>query len=487
MRRRARPILAGLLAAAAIAVWAWRLATPRPAPPQLPENLQQLDREVAASIRQAVADVGRDRGDAIRWFELGALYEAHELFQPARECYQQALALRDTEARWWYRLALMCEVLGDLDGAIDAMQRAGERSDSYAPIHWRLSLWLLDRGEAAAAYDAASRAVGLDPADATARLALARVQLQRGEHEDAVALLEALARVPNPNAGYANRLLGQAYLRLGRREDAEAALERGQSGEAQWVDPWQELETSGQGFGAQMDRALALVGRRRINEAIALLEQLRDQKPHDANLLNNLAIVYRMNGRLDDSVRVLEGTLSRHPDFYPAHLSLAIAHLVRSDQRPAAADPLLEQASLHLDRALATNPSYAPAHGVKGDLMVKRGRHEAAIASYLEAARCEPDNPGWLYRAAGVQAKMSRWQDVVATLEPLTERAPHFGEAFFELGRAHAMLGRQQQARAALQRAAELRPGDPRVTEALRRLRPVQTPTRALDGPAPRK
>ena len=117
----------------------------------------------------------------------------------------------------------------------------------------------------------------------------------------------------------------------------------------------------------------------------------------------------------------------------------------------------------------------------------KRGLHEAAIASFQEAARCEPDNPGWLYRAAGVQAQMSRWQEVVATLEPLTERTPHFADAFYELGLAHSMLGRRQQARAALQRAAELRPGDPRVTEALRRLRVVQPPTRALHGPGPRK
>ncbi|MHC4107575.1 MAG: tetratricopeptide repeat protein, partial [Planctomycetota bacterium] len=126
-------------------------------------------------------------------------------------------------------------------------------------------------------------------------------------------------------------------------------------------------------------------------------------------------------------------------------------------------------------------------HGVKGDLLVVRGRHEAAIASYLEAARCDPDNPGWPYRAAGVQAGMSRWQDVVATLEPLTERAPYFAEAFYDLGRAQAMLGRQQQARTALQRAAELRPDDPRIIEALRGLSAAQTPTRALDGPVPRQ
>ncbi|MHC4447004.1 MAG: hypothetical protein ACYSXF_04370, partial [Planctomycetota bacterium] len=59
--------------------------------------------------------------------------------------------------------------------------------------------------------------------------------------------------------------------------------------------------------------------------------------------------------------------------------------------------------------------------------------------------------------------------------------------AFYELGRAQAMLGRRQPARTALQRAAELRPDDPRITEALRGLSAAQTPTQALDGPAPRQ
>ena len=118
MRRSTRAVLAGVLALSAVGVWAWRLSAPSPPAPPTPADLDQLDPEVAGRIQLASAQVSAARTDAARWVNLGKLYEANELYPAARECYQQALALRDVEPRWWYRLAITCVTLGDLDAAI---------------------------------------------------------------------------------------------------------------------------------------------------------------------------------------------------------------------------------------------------------------------------------------------------------------------------------------------------------------------------------
>ncbi len=489
MRRATRYIVVTVLAGAAIAVWAWRLSGPRPPEPRLPAELARFDPDVAAEIRQAAADVSRHRRSAAGWFDLGLLYEAHQLFEAARDCYEQAVTLRRSEPTWWYRLARMCETVGDLNGAITAMDEAAQRTETYAPVHWRLGLWQLERGDLDAAHAAVRRALAIDPDDPRARLALARVHLQRGAYGEAAELLEPLAGSPGRNTAYANQLLGLAYRQIGRHDEAEAALRRGRGGQADWQDRWQVVMlTQRRALGDRLSRARSLVAEGRTNETIALLEQMRRRRPHDANILNNLAIVYRLIGRVDESIEVLEEALSTRPGYYPAHFNLALAYLLKAEQRKGDSSPWLERAAGHLDRALAVNPTYAPAHGGKGDVLRRRGRYDEAIASYLEASRCDPGRPLWRHRIADVQAQLARWQDVIETLAPLAHAASADAEAFFGLAHAFAMLGRRDEARSALLRVAELSPADQRVATALQQLdqQPQPQPQPQPVGPSPR-
>ncbi len=489
MRRSTRAVLAGVLALSAIGVWVWRLSAPAPPAPPTTADLDQLDPEVAGRIQLASAQVSAARTDAARWVNLGKLYEANELYPAARECYQQALALRDVEPRWWYRLAITCVTLGDLDAAIAAMQRATALTD-YAPVHWRLGLWLLERGDDEAAEQALRRATQNDPNDATAWLALARFHLQRAEYRPALVLLERLAGHPGRNTAYAHQLLGVAYRGQGRTEDADAAFRRGQGSEADWGDPWQdEFHQHGEGFGLRMRQAAALAGRGQFRGSIALLEQMQEQKPKDANLVNNLAIVYRESGRLDESIRVLKEVLATTPDFYPSHFNLAVAYLRRADQVDGdAAAALRERAAGHLDRALEVNPSYAPAHAVRGDLLLEYERYHEALASFREASRCDPKSLDWPYRVARVQARLGQWPGVVETLEPLTRRAPTFVAALYGLGEAYLMLEQFDEAQPVLAEAARLRPDDQRIAllleQARARMRPAPGP---LERRAPRR
>src|SRR5207237_1826986 len=141
----------------------------------------------------------------------------------ARDAYAAATAVSGAEAKWWYRLAFVQARSGHMDDAVRNVRRAIDLDGTYAPAHWRLGLWLLDRDDTAGAERAFTRAGELNPSDVSAAAGLARVYLQRGQNQQAADVLErALAK--NPGDRYAMQLLGTAYRRLGRADEAEFAL-----------------------------------------------------------------------------------------------------------------------------------------------------------------------------------------------------------------------------------------------------------------------
>src|SRR4029077_18515771 len=142
-----------------------------------------------------------------------------------------------SEAKWWYRLAAVDSRLGRTGGAISPMRRGIERDPTYAPAFWHLGLWLLDQNQVEGAERAFSRSTEIHPAERAGWIGLARVYLQRDENARAAGLLERLVGAA-PAEGYTLQLLGTAYRRLGRVDEAAAAMQVGAKGEPQWSDPW---------------------------------------------------------------------------------------------------------------------------------------------------------------------------------------------------------------------------------------------------------
>jgi len=88
-------------------------------------------------------------------------------------------------------------------------------------------------------------------------------------------------------------------------------------------------------------KSQALLERRRIREAVELLEPVAARLPKDGPLVTQLATCYYQEGRRDDAERTLTGLIERRPDYVQGY---DILYLLRMEtKRPAEARQVLAQ------------------------------------------------------------------------------------------------------------------------------------------------
>jgi tetratricopeptide (TPR) repeat protein len=440
---------------------------PRPAAPALPsvESLGAVAPEVAGAAREALDRLAQDPRDAQRWGRFGMICEANGLADAARDAYAAATALDRSDAKWWYRLALVEARGGRMDEAIGNIGRSIEANGTYAPAHWRLGLWLLDRDDTDAAERAFLRARELDPHDVSASIGLARVYLQRLENQAAVDLLErTLAN--NPGDRYAMQLLGTAYSRLGRADEAEFALAVGGAGEPVWADPWtDEMLQYRRGFAVRLKDATQYFVAGRMVEAMALLQELRKEKPDDIALLNHLGEVYVAAGKLSEGIAMLEQVVTRDPQRFEAHVNLASGYLKQND---------LARARAAIDRAIAIDPTLGRAHEAHGLILWRGGDEAGALDAFTTALRWDPRNVRSLVWAGMVEMNRNHPAGAREDFAHATKLDPTRVEAWVGVANASMALREWDRADAALQRAARLSPESPDVKLAADHLRSVR-------------
>jgi superkiller protein 3 len=451
-----------LAAGGVLAFRAWRGQAP--APPAL-ADLGPLAPEITDIVRQAREAVVQDPRDGARWGRFGMVCEANGLAGAARDAYANAAAMQPAEPRWPFHLAVVEARLGRSDDAVRDMRRAIELNPNYAPAQWRLGLWLLDQNQTEGAERAFSRATDIDAADRAGWIGLARVYLQRDENERAAGLLERLAAAA-PDDGYTLQLLGTAYRRLGKAEQAAAAAQVGAKSEAQWTDPWtDEMAAYRRGYAALLKDATAHIVAGRFREAIAILEQLQRDKPDDLVLMAHLGQVYVAAGRDADGVSLLERVIARQPDRFEAHVDLATGYMHLGN---------FAKARAAVQRAIALNASFAPAYETLGLVQWRDGRARDAVEAFDRSVQLDPRNARALVWKAMVETNDGRTDDALASFERATRVDPTSVDAW--IGIANAQMNRRDvsAAAAALRNAQRLQPDRPAVKATADRLRALQ-------------
>lgn len=442
-------------------VWFFLLRAAGPALPRV-ESLGAVAPEVADAARQALDTLAEDPRDAQRWGRFGMVCEANGLVTPARDAYAAATSIDGSAAKWWYRLAFVEARTGRTDDAIQHVRRAIELNPTYAPAHWRLGLWLLDRNDTDGAARAFAKAGELDPGEMSSAVGLARVHLQRQQPQLAVDVLErALANSPGDR--YAMQLLGTAYRALGRVEEAQYALAVGMTGEPAWPDPWNdEMLQFRRGFAVRLKDATQYFVAGQMPQAIALLQQLRQEKPGDIALLNHLGEVYVAAGRSAEGVAILEQVVAKDPRRFEALVNLASGYLNQND---------LARAGAAVDRALAINPTLGRAYETKGLILWRSGDERSALDAMRAAARSDPRDVRALVWAGMLALNLARPADALESFARATRLDPTRVEAWTGIANAAMTLGQWDRAAAALQHAAQLAPDSPDVKQAADRLR----------------
>ncbi len=135
-------------------------------------------------------------------------------------------------------------------------------------------------------------------------------------------------------------------------------------------DPWaEEANAYRVGFAADLKWANAPLAAGRFDEAIAILERLRDRHPRDVSVPSNLGAAYLDSGRVDEGREALGAALEVEPDHFSTHLNLSALE-ERSGDLPAALE--------HADAAIRGNPYLAAAHEKRGLLLARCRRFDEA-------------------------------------------------------------------------------------------------------------
>ncbi len=135
-----------------------------------------------------------------------------------------------------------------------------------------------------------------------------------------------------------------------------------------------------------------------------------------------------------------------------AHVALGRVHTARGEH---------DMAIAACDRAIALNPNYASAHFGRAHSLWHTGRAEEAIASHDEAMRLSPRDPlMWAFMASKAIALilLGRYDEALSWAQkaqghPNTAIWAHLPEVS-----ALGLLGRTEEARAALERLQRLKP-----------------------------
>lgn len=431
-----------------------------PAPPD-PSTFDALDPAVKTLLTELTATVDAHRRDAGSWGTFAMGLEANGLLPRAEQAYANAVVLDDREPRWRYRRALLGARRGDLDTALADMERVIALAPDHAPARWRRGLWLLDRGDTAAAEVSFRQVSQIAPRDPAGPVGLALVYLAQGRDAEAAHVLEGLlAAVPGER--YALHLLGTAYRRMGREEDARFALTVGSTGQPEWADPWSdEVATYRRGFAAMLKEATQLGLERRFDQAITLLAQLRELRPNDTALRVYLGGMHASAGHLDQAVAILGPILAENPNEFDATMHLASGYLFAG---------ALDDAAVYATRALTLRPSSADAAKLKGVVSWQQGQLRDADAYFQASAAADPRDPMphlWMGMMLGQQ---QRYLEARRRFETALAKNPLLGDALIGIADTFAAVGAFAEAQTALTRAEQVEPGNPRLAAAQERI-----------------
>jgi len=430
------PLRASLLAFSAIALLACGSEVHEPAPsapvleplprPELARAAPEVARQLEERRSEIDAEIDAGTATAEDFGEIAELYHAYDLLVPAAAAYRNALALEPETFRWHYLLGYLHELAGRGIEAAEALRSAIELEAGDAPAHYRLGRIELERSQLEGdrlelAEKAFERTLELDPRCAGAVYGLAEVARLRGR--DALAA-ERYARVLelDPSAAQVHYPLGQALLKLDRRQEAEEQIRLAAEREYS-VGSWPEcrdplvaaLAGRTSGAAAHIQRGLSALSRGGGEQALREFRLAVEADPEDPSARTHLAAELQRRGELAGALEHFRTALRLDPANPRIHYDLA--SLLENTGAQAEALELFRS-------ALELDPAFAEAHLALATALQRGGRLEEALAHYDRVLEEDPQNlPARLQRAIAL-AGLERIADARGALEEVVADFP---------------------------------------------------------------
>ena len=305
--------------------------------------------------------------------------------------------------------------------------------------------------------------------DVSFHLASANLFLSSGDLAAAEKALRPALTV-NPNSSAAHMALGDLYLL--KKDQKQAGEEFKKAAELAPVRSMERLK-----YAAFMSAAGDTAETRRISTEMTT--QAPDYLP-GWTLLAELAF---KEGKYDEALSLLENVFSREPQYIDGHRLESEVLLAKGDTKKATEvlerldqtypdTPLIKyelaraylkknnmnQAKVVLDQAISINPNYAEAILLLADINLRSGHGEAVIEPMTRLLKRSPELRSAALLLAAAYGSLDRFDDAAVITGEEAKLAPRDPQAQMALGLTLRQAKRNDEARQAFEKAAELAP-----------------------------
>ena len=186
----------------------------------------------------------------------------------------------------------------------------------------------------------------------------------------------------------------------------------------------------------------------RISEGVTASEIAINIEPKDLETLSNLTIMLKNLGRLKEAEAYYRQLINLNSS--SKYHNKFGEFLIEVDR--------LEEAKIHIEKAIDLEPEFAAAHNNLGNIYYKYGNYKEAIESYNKTIRIDP-NFAEAYNNLGVsQKELTFLEEAEEKLKKAIKINPDFAEAYNNLGLVQFRLGKYADAEVSYLSAIKLKP-----------------------------
>ena len=453
-----------------------------PVPPADTTGMEPAVREQLEADRKALAEAiarstaGSDAGSeelAQAYGRCGQLHTLYKLNDTARACLENAARLAPGDVRWTYSLGALLQAVGDFEGAAARLGRALELRPGDSAILIRLGEVRLQLGrpdEARQAFEAALKTPGTA---AAGHFGLGRVALAQGDAKAAAGHFEAALK-SQPGASEVRSPLAIAYRKLGRLDDARAAIAGYGEGRVTFPDPiLDEVARLNAGSRQYVLAGTAALRGKRFAEAAAAYRKALETSPGDAAVWADLGVALEGLRDLAGAEQSYRKAVELEPSLARAHYNLGTLLAARGARR---------EGIEHLETAVRLDPESRGALFNLGQALAEAGEPARALAVWDRLLKLDPRDAVARFQRAQALSALGRPAEAAAELGDVVAADP--GEVVPRIAQANALLaaGRDADARARLEEGLARLPGSEPLAQLLVRVLASSSKPDVRDG-----
>ena len=383
-----------------------------PLPHLVPESYPAAARDAITRVYRAASARPMD-AEAVG--TLARTLQAWDQWDAAHEAYGRAQALAPRAFEWHYLDAVVLQRLARQADAAKQLTEAVAASPGYLPARVKLAEALFEAGEldrSAAMFTELTREPLAEPA---AEFGLGRIAGARGRHQEAVTHLQRAITL-FPEFGAAHYALARSYRALGRRDEAQRALER----HAQYGARWPGLDDPVLGSiakirrdgRAEFQRGVKLAEQGDLPGAIAAHEAAVATEPTLAQAHANLITLYGRSGEMAKAQEHYQAVVALGANLDEAHYNMGVL-LGMQEKWTEAAEAYR--------KAIAVNPLHAQAHNNLGLILERQRDFTSAAEEYRLSVESRPAFRLARFNLGRMLLALGRPEDAIAQFQRLTD------------------------------------------------------------------